>query len=74
MREIVHIQAGQCGNQIGSKVSFAFLKNYYSICRHLFNDDMLHHFLSDIFYQMYIFFYNSFIILNVSIYYTIYLI
>ncbi len=22
MREIVHIQAGQCGNQIGAKVSF----------------------------------------------------
>ena len=22
MREIVHLQAGQCGNQIGSKVSF----------------------------------------------------
>lgn len=26
MREIVHIQAGQCGNQIGAKVStFCFL-------------------------------------------------
>ena len=24
MREIVHIQAGQCGNQIGAKVSFFF--------------------------------------------------
>lgn len=23
MREIVHLQAGQCGNQIGSKVSIA---------------------------------------------------
>ena len=22
MREIVHIQAGQCGNQIGAKVSY----------------------------------------------------
>ena len=22
MREIIHLQAGQCGNQIGSKVSF----------------------------------------------------
>lgn len=22
MREIVHLQAGQCGNQIGAKVSF----------------------------------------------------
>lgn len=29
MREIVHIQAGQCGNQIGAKVctsSMSFLK------------------------------------------------
>ena len=25
MREIVHIQAGQCGNQIGAKVSFIIL-------------------------------------------------
>lgn len=25
MREIVHIQAGQCGNQIGAKVSFSKL-------------------------------------------------
>lgn len=25
MREIVHIQAGQCGNQIGSKVCFLFI-------------------------------------------------
>lgn len=24
MREIVHLQAGQCGNQIGSKVSYIF--------------------------------------------------
>ena len=24
MREIVHVQAGQCGNQIGAKVSFCF--------------------------------------------------
>lgn len=24
MREIVHLQAGQCGNQIGAKVSFYF--------------------------------------------------
>lgn len=28
MREIVHIQAGQCGNQIGSKVS-AILTRYF---------------------------------------------
>lgn len=27
MREIVHIQAGQCGNQIGAKVSFLFWIN-----------------------------------------------
>lgn len=26
MREIVHIQAGQCGNQIGAKVS-----NFYDV-------------------------------------------
>ena len=25
MREIVHMQAGQCGNQIGAKVSHLFL-------------------------------------------------
>lgn len=25
MREIVHIQAGQCGNQIGAKVSVNFV-------------------------------------------------
>lgn len=25
MREIVHLQAGQCGNQIGAKVSSAFI-------------------------------------------------
>ena len=25
MREIVHIQAGQCGNQIGAKVSYSFV-------------------------------------------------
>lgn len=28
MREIVHIQAGQCGNQIGAKVSLLFF--FYS--------------------------------------------
>lgn len=26
MREIVHLQAGQCGNQIGAKVSNGFYK------------------------------------------------
>jgi len=30
MREIVHIQAGQCGNQIGAKVSIP-QKNTYMI-------------------------------------------
>lgn len=30
MREIVHIQAGQCGNQIGSKVRFYNWKNLLS--------------------------------------------
>lgn len=30
MREIVHLQAGQCGNQIGAKVSaYFFLILYY---------------------------------------------
>jgi len=27
MREIVHLQAGQCGNQIGAKVCFKLLNN-----------------------------------------------
>ena len=33
MREIVHLQAGQCGNQIGAKVSntFVFKKKYIYI-------------------------------------------
>lgn len=32
MREIVHIQAGQCGNQIGAKVSlFIFLFQWNEI-------------------------------------------
>ena len=31
MREIVHMQAGQCGNQIGAKVSDIFLNNYLNI-------------------------------------------
>lgn len=32
MREIVHLQAGQCGNQIGAKVSFymfVFFKRFF---------------------------------------------
>ncbi len=29
MREIVHIQCGQCGNQIGSKVSFNLITIYF---------------------------------------------
>jgi len=32
MREIVHIQAGQCGNQIGAKVNIAFSPAYYQKC------------------------------------------
>lgn len=28
MREIVHLQAGQCGNQIGAKVSFGFIVKF----------------------------------------------
>lgn len=30
MREIVHIQAGQCGNQIGTKVIFLTYENHMS--------------------------------------------
>lgn len=34
MREIVHMQAGQCGNQIGAKVSeFIILLNYLSLIK-----------------------------------------
>lgn len=29
MREIVHIQAGQCGNQIGAKVTDMFFSRIY---------------------------------------------
>lgn len=32
MREIVHIQAGQCGNQIGAKVSRRFFIKNIQIC------------------------------------------
>jgi len=31
MREIVHMQAGQCGNQIGSKVKTLLKKNLSKI-------------------------------------------
>lgn len=31
MREIVHIQAGQCGNQIGAKVSFSKQFSQFSV-------------------------------------------
>jgi len=32
MREIVHIQAGQCGNQIGAKVNIKLVvKSYKSV-------------------------------------------
>lgn len=38
MREIVHIQAGQCGNQIGAKVSlFIFLFQWNEILVFFFN-------------------------------------
>jgi len=36
MREIVHLQAGQCGNQIGSKfweVSVYLFINFYYVCQ-----------------------------------------
>ena len=29
MREIVHIQAGQCGNQIGAKVRYGFFDSRF---------------------------------------------
>lgn len=31
MREIVHLQAGQCGNQIGSKVSASEFLNFEQV-------------------------------------------
>lgn len=31
MREIVHIQAGQCGNQIGAKVRKQNIKNMFAL-------------------------------------------
>lgn len=31
MREIVHIQAGQCGNQIGAKVNTMFFYTSYRL-------------------------------------------
>ena len=31
MREIVHLQAGQCGNQIGAKVSYVEV-NFWNFC------------------------------------------
>lgn len=31
MREIVHIQAGQCGNQIGAKVGFNSFKEMQKV-------------------------------------------
>lgn len=33
MREIVHMQAGQCGNQIGAKVSTCLLKTDFEDLR-----------------------------------------
>ncbi len=33
MREIVHVQAGQCGNQIGAKVfNFSDILAYFNLC------------------------------------------
>lgn len=32
MREIVHIQAGQCGNQIGAKVGIKYILLLEIIC------------------------------------------
>ena len=47
MREIVHIQAGQCGNQIGAKVNYifnAFLgeENSQHLFSGLFSNHALH--------------------------------
>jgi len=35
MREIVHIQAGQCGNQIGAKVGIKNMLLLSIMCLHL---------------------------------------
>jgi len=37
MREIVHLQAGQCGNQIGAKVIIFHALNRYYFCVHYGN-------------------------------------
>lgn len=39
MREIVHIQAGQCGNQIGAKVSSCFLT--FRTCQNLLVHELI---------------------------------
>jgi hypothetical protein len=36
MREIVHLQAGQCGNQIGAKVNIILVKIFGYLCIVLF--------------------------------------
>jgi len=36
MREIVHIQVGQCGNQIGAKVKFIFLSFLRTVMLQIF--------------------------------------
>lgn len=35
MREIVHIQAGQCGNQIGTKVRFGLRKTTENVLNNI---------------------------------------
>jgi hypothetical protein len=40
MREIVHIQAGQCGNQIGAKVKQLLFRSIFNILS-LFLTDVL---------------------------------
>lgn len=42
MREIVHIQAGQCGNQIGAKVKMYFISLFARLFFTLFkNTDII---------------------------------
>ena len=40
MREIVHLQGGQCGNQIGAKVNMTIHQEYLS---NVFDKDLLLH-------------------------------
>ena len=50
MREIVHIQAGQCGNQIGSKVRFYNWKNCY-LLKMMFENESADFYLTNFIFQ-----------------------